>query len=57
MSPHEERLEAWGRIARDLPLAKLDAMTETATLADLPRLGQAILKGELRGRTVIDLKA
>jgi acrylyl-CoA reductase (NADPH) len=57
MSPKEERLEAWARIARDLPLAKLDAMTQTATLADLPRLGQAILKGELHGRTVIDLKA
>jgi acrylyl-CoA reductase (NADPH) len=57
MSPHEERLEAWARIARDLPLAKLDAMTETAALADLPRLSQAILKGGLRGRTVIDLEA
>lgn len=57
MSPKEERLAAWARIARDLPLAKLDAMTTTASLADLPRLGQAILKGELRGRTVIDLKA
>ncbi|HKY94480.1 MAG TPA: MDR family oxidoreductase [Kiloniellales bacterium] len=57
MSPKEERLEAWQRIARDLPLAKLDAMTTTASLGDLPRLGKAILKGELRGRTVIDLKA
>jgi len=57
MSPKEERLEAWQRIARDLPLAKLDAMTATAPLAELPRLAKAILKGEVRGRTVIDLKA
>jgi len=57
MSPREERAAAWTRIARDLPLAKLDAMTETAPLAELPRLGKAILKGEVRGRTVIDLKA
>jgi len=57
MSPKQERLEAWQRIARDLPLAKLDAMTATAPLAELPRLAKAILKGEVRGRTVIDLKA
>lgn len=57
MSPREERLEAWARLARDLPLEKLDAMTEVAPLSELPRLGKAILKGEVRGRTVIDLRA
>jgi acrylyl-CoA reductase (NADPH) len=31
--------EAWDRIARDLPMDKLEAMVEPATLADLPRLG------------------
>jgi acrylyl-CoA reductase (NADPH) len=30
-------------------------MTGHATLADLPRLGEAILKGEVRGRIVVDV--
>jgi hypothetical protein len=29
-------------------------MIETATLADLPRLAGAILKGEVRGRVVVE---
>jgi len=55
LSPKAERQAAWQRLARGLPLAKLDAITEIAGLADLERLGKAILKGEVRGRTVIDV--
>ena len=40
---------------RDLPLAKLDAMTETCRSADLPALAGRILKGEVRGRVVVDV--
>ena len=40
-----------------LPLDKLDAMTSTAKLADAPALAETILKGQVRGRTVIDVKA
>lgn len=57
MAPREERLAAWRRIAADLPKELLDGMTETAGLDDLDRLGKAILKGQVRGRTVIDLQA
>lgn len=57
LSPAAERAAAWQRIARDLPLAQLESMAETATLADLPRLADAILKGQVRGRTVIDVRA
>lgn len=56
LSPAAERAAAWQRIARDLPLAQLESMAETATLADLPRLADAILKGQVRGRTVIDVR-
>jgi acrylyl-CoA reductase (NADPH) len=55
MQPFEPRKKAWERIARDLPLDKLDAMTEMATLSDLPRLGAHILKGLVRGRVVVDV--
>ena len=55
MCPREERIEAWNRLAGDLPLANLEGMTETVSLADLPALAPRILNGEIRGRIVIDL--
>ena len=57
MCPPEPRLNAWARLARDLPLAKLDAMIETVPLAEVPALAQRILKGQVRGRTVVDVNA
>ena len=57
LRPYEDRLRAWGRIATDLPMDKLEAMIEPATLGDLPALGAAILKGEVRGRVVVDVTA
>jgi acrylyl-CoA reductase (NADPH) len=57
MRPHADRVEAWGRIARDLPAGTLEAMVVPATLSDLPDLGRAILKGEVRGRVVVDVRA
>jgi acrylyl-CoA reductase (NADPH) len=57
MAPREEREEAWRRIARDLPMDKLDAMTGRARLADLPELGKSILQGSVRGRVVVDVGA
>lgn len=55
MSPPAERKEAWARLARDLPMEKLDAMIHEATLADLPALANDILKGRIRGRVVVDV--
>ncbi len=56
MCPAPQRKEAWARLARDLPPEKLDAMTSTAKLGDATALAEKILKGQLRGRTVIDVK-
>lgn len=53
LCPYERRVEAWRRLATDLRLNKLDAMTQVARLEDLPELGRAILKGQVRGRTII----
>jgi acrylyl-CoA reductase (NADPH) len=55
MRPKADRIEAWGRLARDLDLTKLDAMTTRATLDDLPRLGAEIVDGRIRGRVVVDV--
>lgn len=57
MQPYDNRLRAWGRIAQDLPMDKLDDMIHPATLADLPELGAAILKGQVKGRIVVDVTA
>ncbi|MGK8234871.1 acryloyl-CoA reductase [Roseovarius sp. MS2] len=55
MQPYANRVRAWERIARDLPMDKLEAMITPATLEDLPRLGADILKGQVKGRVVVDL--
>ena len=55
MQPYEHRLRAWTRIANDLPLDKLEAMTQLATLAELPALGAGIFKGDVKGRVVVDV--
>ncbi|WP_095590870.1 acryloyl-CoA reductase [Actibacterium ureilyticum] len=57
MQPYEHRLRAWKRIARDLPMDKLESMIVPATLADLPRLGAEILAGQVKGRVVVDVNA
>ena len=57
MQPYGNRLRAWERIACDLPMDKLEAMIQPATLADLPELGAEILRGQVRGRVVVDVNA
>ena len=57
MRPYEDRVRAWGRIASDLPMEKLEAMVQPATLEDLPRLGADILNGQVQGRVVVDVRA
>ncbi|MFK7874656.1 MAG: acryloyl-CoA reductase [Paracoccaceae bacterium] len=57
MQPYDNRLRAWARIAKDLPIEKLDAMVQPATLSDLPGLGRDILKGQVKGRVVVDVNA
>jgi acrylyl-CoA reductase (NADPH) len=57
MRPYEDRVRAWGRIASDLPMDKLEAMVQPAALGDLPALGADILKGQVKGRVVVDVNA
>ena len=57
IQPYQNRLKAWERLASDLPIDKLEAMITPATLSDLPRLGVDILKGQVRGRVVVDVNA
>lgn len=56
-APQSVRLEAWSRLARDLDLAKLTSTTQVVGLAEVPDVAQRILKGQVRGRTVVDVNA
>jgi acrylyl-CoA reductase (NADPH) len=57
MRAYADRVRAWDRIAKDLPMAKLETMVRPAVLADLPRLGADILQGQVQGRVVVDVNA
>ena len=52
--PMAPRRAAWQRLARDLDIAKLDAMIVEAGLDDLPQLAEEILNGQVQGRVVVD---
>ncbi len=49
------RLEVWRRLATDLDLGKLDAMTSVIGFDDLPATGAAILDGKVKGRIVVNI--
>src|SRR5262245_8343720 len=55
MLPKAPREEAWRRLASDLPLDKLDSTVSEAGLSDVMALAPKILKGEIRGRVVVDV--
>ena len=55
MAPRALREAAWARLARDLDVAKLEAMTQEVGLADAIGLGAQILAGQVRGRVVVNV--
>ena len=55
MQPYESRVKAWSEIAKDLPLDMLNAISSNARLQDLPQLGKDILKGQVKGRVIVDV--
>jgi len=50
-----ERTAAWRRMARDFPLEKLDAITTTVSLDQVPEWAEKILQGQVRGRILVDI--
>jgi len=55
--PKSQRLLAWGRLTDDLDRAKLHAMSQTICFDEVLQAAQDILKGKIRGRLVVDVKA
>jgi len=56
MAPLAKREKAWQRLARDLPAKKLADITRVEPMSKLVELAGTILKGEVRGRVVVDVK-
>lgn len=52
-TPQKQRRQAWTRLAQELDLDTLAAMTTTVPLAKVDRVAEAILDGQVRGRTVV----
>ncbi|MBP0441091.1 MDR family oxidoreductase [Tianweitania sediminis] len=55
MAPKAKRLRAWERLAADLDIAKLDALTTTIGFEAIPQAAADIVDGKVRGRLVIQM--
>jgi len=51
----ELRRELWQRIASDLKPSTLASMSREVTLDELPQVTASLLKGAVRGRTLVRL--
>ena len=55
MAPLAVRTEAWERLARDLDVARLDAITREISLGEAVASAADLLAGKVRGRVVVDV--
>ena len=56
-APQARRVEAWRRLAAELPRDLLDANTQTLGLGAVAELAPRLLAGQVRGRVVVDVGA
>ena len=54
-APLAARERAWARLATDLDLEKLDALSYDVAFSDLKQVAEDILAGQTRGRAIVDL--
>lgn len=54
-TPRPKREMVWQRLAQDLPLEKLDAMTQEISLSRALTIAPEILAGQVRGRLVVNV--
>ena len=54
-TPRAKREMVWQRLAKDLPMDKLDAMTQEITLTRALTIAPEILAGQVRGRLVVNV--
>jgi len=54
-APMPRRVEAWQRLARDLDIEKLEALSFDVPFTEVKDTAPRILAGQLRGRAIVDL--
>ena len=55
-TPLARRQQAWARLTRDLDLKELASLTTHVKLDDVPHIAAEIVKGQVRGRVVVDIR-
>ena len=55
LTPREKRVAAWNRLARDLDMSRLHAMTSTHPLKDVTQLAPEIVAGKVKGRVLLEV--
>ncbi len=55
-TPMPRRLKVWERLAQDLDLSKLHALTTHVKLDDVPKIAADIVEGKVKGRVVVDIR-
>ncbi|MDQ7988242.1 MAG: MDR family oxidoreductase [Candidatus Dactylopiibacterium sp.] len=55
MCPRAERITAWQRLARELDPALIETMSREIALAEAIPCAEALMRGEVRGRVIVDV--
>ncbi|VXC75299.1 putative oxidoreductase, Zn-dependent and NAD(P)-binding [Burkholderia sp. 8Y] len=55
--PRERRIAAWKAIAADVPVETIERVASAISLADAPESAASLLRGEVKGRVIVDVNA
>lgn len=55
MCPRPERVEAWRRLGTDLDMSKLEMISNEISLSEAIPTALKLIKGEIRGRVIVDV--
>ena len=56
MCPRPQRIEAWERLASDLDISKLEAISQVIGLSEAIATAPSLLEGKVRGRIMVDVQ-
>jgi acrylyl-CoA reductase (NADPH) len=56
-TPFPVRQEAWERLSREFPQHLFDRVTQKISLSQVPGMSYEILKGQVRGRVIVDVNS
>ena len=54
MIPYERRVQAWARLAKELPQEIMDQVSEEVGLEALPAYAQNMVEGKIKGRVLVN---